>query len=62
MAGGPAVSGPLIHVRVLRPDGSEAASGPLQADVIADVVKAEGVIWHVLQARGWRLESVGGAG
>lgn len=55
------MTGVLIPMRVLRPDGTEAARGPLGPDVIADVVKAEGVIWHILQTRGWRVEPAGGA-
>lgn len=50
------MTGPLIHMRALRPDGSEAARGPLMADVIADAVKVGGAPWHVLVGRGWRLE------
>ena len=56
------MTGHLIHLRILRPDGSEAARGPLRADLVADVVQREGFLWHILEMRGWRIEPVGGAG
>lgn len=51
----------LIRSRILRPDGTEAARGPLRADLVAEVVQREGVLWHILETRGWRLEPVGQA-
>lgn len=45
-----------IHLRVLRPDGTEAARGPLLADVIRDAAKDGGAPWPELRERGWRIE------
>lgn len=53
------MSGPVILARVLRPDGSVAAEGPLVADLIVDVFRAEKKPWRVLARLGWRVEHVG---
>jgi len=49
-----------IHIRAVRPDGTEAARGPHGPDVIADAVKAGGAPWHILALKGWRVETVRG--
>ncbi len=51
-----------IAMRALRPDGSQAARGLLVADVIVEAVRDGGAPWHILQARGWRVEMVPGIG
>lgn len=47
-----------IHIRVLRPDGTEAARGPLRADVTADAEREAGLPWWLLELDGWRVEMV----
>ena len=49
----------VLHLRAVSPDGRTWASGPVRADVVADAVKAAGVPWQVLEARGWRVVPCG---
>lgn len=51
------MTGRMLPLVALRPDGTEAARGPLMADVIADAVRLGGAPWHILLLRGWRIEA-----
>lgn len=48
----------LIPMRVLRPDGSTAAEGPLLADLRLDVERETGQPWWMLEVAGWRIVPV----
>lgn len=52
------MTGLLIHWRILRPDNTVAARGPLRADVVVEAVREGGAPWHILMTRGWREEQV----